>query len=121
MNTENQNVTINMIFCKLLFSILLIFNFKVLQEYKETEETIHRLTEIITNVNSDENQRENRIKELHNKWFPKLCEIIENINDNFSKFMSSMSYAGEVQLLRENEVRIFITNYIKVRFFLLKK
>lgn len=44
----------------------------------------------------------NRIK---NEWFPKLEELVEKINSNFSNYFKKMKCAGEVSLsLPENQV-----------------
>ncbi|XP_053681071.1 structural maintenance of chromosomes protein 5 [Anopheles nili] len=58
---------------------------------------------------------ESRMVELHGRWFPEMQRVVQKINGKFSHFMSSMGFAGEVELIWQDErnydqygIRIFV-------------
>lgn len=53
--------------------------------------------------NQSSNDLQNEVTSLHNKWLPKIQNIVKSINCNFSNFMHSMNCAGEVELVYPND------------------
>lgn len=62
---------------------------------------------LVANNSSDKEKVRSDIKKFHDIWYPEISKIVEIINTNFSKFMCSMGFAGEVQITRKDEVCVF--------------
>lgn len=52
-----------------------------------------------------------KMDNIHKQWYDMMLEVVNVINGNFSKFMMSMGFAGEVELIRKNEVRQLFVSY----------
>lgn len=78
-------------------------NNNVLEEFKKCEREIIALKTEIENFDSHAEDVANEMKRIHQEWYPKIIEIIEQINQNFGSFMSTMNCAGEIELIRPNE------------------
>lgn len=61
--------------------------------------TIEVLKKDLKKGNQTSTNLEQEINSMHNKWFPKINDIVKSINGNFSQFMNSMDCAGEVELI----------------------
>lgn len=78
-------------------------NQRVLDEYNEKLESIERLKNEINKINESAGNLEREMNEIHRHWYAKVQEMVTSINNNFSNFMSSMSCAGEVELIHPTE------------------
>ncbi|XP_010224723.1 PREDICTED: structural maintenance of chromosomes protein 5 [Tinamus guttatus] len=78
-------------------------NASVVEEYsKRTQEIQQLMEELEEKKNVLENYRQN-ISQVKEKWLSPLKNLVEQINEKFSNFFSSMQCAGEVDLHVENE------------------
>lgn len=59
---------------------------------------------LVANNSNDKNKVRTDIKKYHAIWYPEISKVVEVINTNFSKFMCSMGFAGEVTITRKDEV-----------------
>lgn len=79
-------------------------NEAIIQEYESRKVKINELQNTIANFDQNNTEFERQMEEIHDKWYSEIMETIDIINSNFSKFMSAMNLAGEVELIRNNEV-----------------
>lgn len=79
-------------------------NMNVIDEFEQRQKEIQRLELVIMESLQNSTQTQARIFELHNKWFPKIKETVSEINKYFGEFMRSMEYAGEVQLIHDEDM-----------------
>ncbi|KAM8792563.1 structural maintenance of chromosomes protein 5, partial [Eudromia elegans] len=78
-------------------------NASVVEEYsKRTQEIQQLMEELEEKKNVLENYKQN-ISQVKEKWLSPLKNLVEQINEKFSSFFSSMQCAGEVDLHVENE------------------
>ncbi|NWJ11448.1 SMC5 protein, partial [Crypturellus undulatus] len=78
-------------------------NASVVEEYcKRTQEMQQLMEELEEKKNILENYKQN-ISQVKEKWLSPLKNLVEQINEKFSNFFSSMQCAGEVDLHVENE------------------
>lgn len=59
---------------------------------------------ITTNVEHEYGELEEKMKNIHDRWFPNILLTVQKINENFSRFMSAMDFSGEIELVHKNEV-----------------
>ena len=64
---------------------------------------IEELRATIQSAHKNVASLESKIATLHLAWFTKITEVTDTINTNFSKFMASMGYAGEVSVVYKDE------------------
>nr|XP_008101503.1 PREDICTED: structural maintenance of chromosomes protein 5 isoform X2 [Anolis carolinensis] len=69
---------------------------------KRTEEIEHMTQQLEKDQKELENYRKN-ISQVKEKWLNPLKQLVDQINERFSSFFSSMQCAGEVDLHTENE------------------
>lgn len=81
-------------------------NESILEEYNTRISQIVVLQEAIDNFDQSNNRIEMEMQELHQQWHPIIMETITVINRNFSTFMGSMGFAGEVELIHNDVVSI---------------
>ncbi|KAH0628277.1 hypothetical protein JD844_009194 [Phrynosoma platyrhinos] len=75
----------------------------VVDECKKRKEEIAQMTlELEQGKKELDNYRQN-ISQVKERWLNPLKELVEQINERFSSFFSSMQCAGEVDLHTENE------------------
>lgn len=77
----------------------------MIEEFENRQEQARRLRIEIQNSDKNHDEIGRKMEQLHNEWFPQITAILNTINENFSSFMKSMSCAGEVELIRGEEVR----------------
>ncbi|KAJ1206907.1 hypothetical protein NDU88_002300 [Pleurodeles waltl] len=78
-------------------------NASVVDEYTKRTQEISQLTEELNQKKTElENYRQN-ITQVKERWLNPLKRLVEQINEKFSDFFSSMQCAGEVDLHTENE------------------
>ncbi|XP_025891610.1 structural maintenance of chromosomes protein 5 [Nothoprocta perdicaria] len=78
-------------------------NASVVEEYSKRTQEVQQLTEELEEKkNILENYKQN-ISQVKEKWLRPLKNLVEQINEKFSNFFSSMQCAGEVDLHVENE------------------
>lgn len=79
--------------------------FQIVREYDAKRNDVESLKEEIeANLNGNENFT-STIKEVYEKWYPTVSEVVEIINKHFGEFMQSMGYVGEVKLAHKEEVK----------------
>ncbi|KFO70159.1 Structural maintenance of chromosomes protein 5, partial [Cuculus canorus] len=84
-------------------SCLTGLNATVVEEYNKQSQEIQQLMEYLEEKKNElENYKQN-ISQVKEKWLNPLKKLIEQINDKFSNFFSSMQCVGEVDLHVENE------------------
>ncbi|NXY15811.1 SMC5 protein, partial [Atrichornis clamosus] len=75
----------------------------VVEEYNKQTREIQQLTEYLEEKKNELNNYKQNISKVKERWLNLLKEMIEQINEKFSKFFSSMQCVGEVDLHVENE------------------
>uniref|UniRef100_A0A674GFH6 Structural maintenance of chromosomes protein 5 n=1 Tax=Taeniopygia guttata TaxID=59729 RepID=A0A674GFH6_TAEGU len=75
----------------------------VVEEYNKQTQEIQQLTEYLEEKKNELNNYKQNISQVKEKWLNLLKVMIEQINEKFSKFFSSMQCVGEVDLHMENE------------------
>lgn len=75
----------------------------ILEDYERRKIEIEKAKEEIEKIITGRTQLQTTIEKNHQKWYPEISNIVQEIGNNFSRFMSSMSLAGEVELTREGE------------------
>ncbi|CAN8220491.1 unnamed protein product [Coccothraustes coccothraustes] len=75
----------------------------VVEEYNKQTQEIQQLTEYLEEKKNELNNYKQNISQVKEKWLNLLKVMIEQINEKFSKFFSSMQCVGEVDLHTENE------------------
>ncbi|XP_054139241.1 structural maintenance of chromosomes protein 5 isoform X1 [Melozone crissalis] len=78
-------------------------NSSVVEEYNKQTQEIQQLTEYLEEKRNELNNYKQNISQIKEKWINLLNVMIEQINEKFSKFFSSMQCVGEVDLHKENE------------------
>lgn len=81
-------------------------NESILQEYNTRVRQIAILQEAINNFDQSNIRMEQEMEELHQQWHPIIMETVTVINRNFSTFMGSMGFAGEVELTHNDVVSV---------------
>ncbi|NXE96634.1 SMC5 protein, partial [Menura novaehollandiae] len=75
----------------------------VVEEYNKQTQEIQQLTEYLEEKKKELNNYKQNISKVKERWLNLLKKMIEQINEKFSKFFSSMQCVGEVDLHVENE------------------
>ncbi|KAM6230465.1 structural maintenance of chromosomes protein 5 [Porphyrio hochstetteri] len=75
----------------------------VVEEYNKQTQEIQQLTEYLKEKKNELNNYKQYISEVKERWLNPLKKLVEQINDKFSRFFSSMQCVGEVDLHVENE------------------
>ncbi|XP_005489702.1 structural maintenance of chromosomes protein 5 isoform X1 [Zonotrichia albicollis] len=75
----------------------------VVEEYNKQTQEIQQLTEYLEEKRNELNNYKQNISQVKEKWINLLKVMIEQINEKFSKFFSSMQCVGEIDLHKENE------------------
>lgn len=78
----------------------------ILEEYNERKQQIALLTERIASFGESCEQNEQNMERLHQQWFPAIVDVVNVINGQYSTFMDSMGFAGEVELMHKETVCI---------------
>nr|XP_060618198.1 structural maintenance of chromosomes protein 5 [Anolis sagrei ordinatus] len=75
----------------------------VVEEYKKRTDEIEQMTQELEKDQKElENYRKN-ISQVKERWLNPLKQLVDQINERFSSFFSSMQCVGEVDLHTENE------------------
>ncbi len=75
----------------------------IFDEFENRKKFIDELKEIIRNSHQSAENIEKTLQELHEKWYPAIKSVVNEINTNFSNFMRMMGFAGEVELVHKEE------------------
>ncbi|NXJ63296.1 SMC5 protein, partial [Rostratula benghalensis] len=78
-------------------------NASVVEEYNKQTEEIQQLTVYLEEKQNELDNYKRNISQVKERWLSPLKKLIEQINEKFSNFFSSMQCAGEVDLHVENE------------------
>lgn len=65
---------------------------------------VQELRDKINNSANIAEQLEVKMSKIHDLWYPQIMKTIDVINKNFETFMLSMNCAGEVELIKDDEV-----------------
>lgn len=84
-------------------------------EFENREKLIEELRAKIANTQDSFETIENKIIDLHNRWYPEMNRVVTQINQNFTRYMSSMGYAGEVELCAGATERDYADYGIQIR------
>lgn len=93
-------------------------NLYFVQSLKEYEDRLAKVRELRDKIDNSANiaeQLEEKMSEIHNLWYPQIINTIDVINKNFETFMLSMNCAGEVELIKGDEVNL--DEIIRFRFY----
>lgn len=75
----------------------------VMEEFEQRAAKIEEMEREIRGTKTRETDLQKKIENIHEKWYPEITDVVNTINENFSRFMSSMNLAGEVELTRQGE------------------
>ncbi|NWW53696.1 SMC5 protein, partial [Pedionomus torquatus] len=78
-------------------------NASVVEEYNKQTQEIQQLTGYLEEKQNELDKYKQNISQVKERWLNPLKKLIEQINEKFSNFFSSMQCAGEVDLHVENE------------------
>ncbi|NXE83490.1 SMC5 protein, partial [Cochlearius cochlearius] len=78
-------------------------NASVVEEYNKQTQEIEQLTEYLEGKKNELDNYKQNISQVKERWLTPLKKLIEQINEKFSNFFSSMQCVGEVDLHVENE------------------
>lgn len=78
-------------------------NASVVEEYNKQTQEIQQLTEYLEEKKNELDNYKQNISQVKERWLNPLKKLIEQINEKFSNFFSSMQCVGEVDLHVENE------------------
>ncbi|NXS61250.1 SMC5 protein, partial [Brachypteracias leptosomus] len=78
-------------------------NASVVEEYHRQTQEIEQLTEYLEEKKNELDNYKQNISQVKERWLNPLKKLIEQINEKFSNFFSSMQCVGEVDLHVENE------------------
>ncbi|KAM6226234.1 structural maintenance of chromosomes protein 5 [Spheniscus humboldti] len=78
-------------------------NASVVEEYNKQTQEIQQLTEYLEEKKNELDNYKQNISQVKERWLNPLKTLIEQINEKFSNFFSSMQCVGEVDLHVENE------------------
>ncbi|XP_063706320.1 structural maintenance of chromosomes protein 5 [Culicoides brevitarsis] len=79
------------------------FDQNIIDEYEQRQEQIDAILREIRGSTNRKNELQQQIDAIHVQWYATISGVVRTINDNFSRFMSLMNLAGEVELSREGE------------------
>lgn len=80
--------------------------FQVITEYENLLIEVERLKAEIEAVRLNHSNLNTQMDAIFKKWSEQIMKVVIEINENFSNFMELMGFAGEVQLICPNEVRL---------------
>ncbi|XP_074850880.1 structural maintenance of chromosomes protein 5 isoform X4 [Carettochelys insculpta] len=78
-------------------------NASVVEEYNRRAQEIQQVTEELEEKKNELDSYRQNISQVKERWLTPLKQLVEQINEKFSSFFSSMQCAGEVDLHTENE------------------
>uniref|UniRef100_A0A8C4WTA5 Structural maintenance of chromosomes protein 5 n=1 Tax=Gopherus evgoodei TaxID=1825980 RepID=A0A8C4WTA5_9SAUR len=78
-------------------------NASVVEEYNRRAQEIQQVTEELEEKKNELESYRQNISQVKERWLTPLKQLVEQINEKFSNFFSSMQCAGEVDLHTENE------------------
>ncbi|KAM9099962.1 structural maintenance of chromosomes protein 5 isoform X1 [Sarcophilus harrisii] len=78
-------------------------NASVVEDYKKRAQEIQQLTEELELKTNELDNYRQTISKVKERWLNPLKNLVEQINEKFGSFFSSMQCAGEVDLHTENE------------------
>lgn len=91
-------------------------NGNILEEYEARCRQIETLREAIGDSTKSTDALEAELQKLHDRWYPEISRVVDTINGNFSRFMSSMGFAGEVEIVTKGEVSFRVEPLIYLTF-----
>ncbi len=75
----------------------------IFEEFENRKKFIDELKETIRNSHLSAENIERTLQELHEKWYPAIKSVVDEINKNFSNFMRMMGFVGEVEIIHKEE------------------
>lgn len=90
-------------------------NANIMEDYETRCRLIESLKQMISDTSKSSDALEVELQKLHCQWYPEINKVVETINSNFSRFMSTMGFAGEVEITRNGEVGVLFQNLYAAR------
>ncbi|KAL3130540.1 hypothetical protein ABBQ38_008351 [Trebouxia sp. C0009 RCD-2024] len=90
-------------------------NPRVLQEYQERQKKIAEMEAKLQSQDDELATQQERIKTLHDQWYPDLLSTVKKINQTFQRNFKDIGCAGEVSLAEHPDYDKFAVQ-IKVKF-----
>lgn len=82
---------------------------QILRDYEKVKVDVENLKQEIEAKTKELQSIILEMEDIRGKWMPPLENLVENINNNFSEYLASMSCAGEVSITHgENIVSLLI-------------
>lgn len=78
---------------------------RIVVEFEDRKREIDQMEQQLTNEKQTLEKLENDLKNLHNKWYPAIQNVMQEINQKFSNFFNKMGFVGEVEMIRKEEVK----------------
>ncbi|XP_035898995.1 structural maintenance of chromosomes protein 5 [Anopheles stephensi] len=78
-------------------------NQQAADEYQQMKQLMEKLRSGVSSTEQKVASLEQDMSALHDRWFPEIQRVVQNINGKFAHFMSSMGFAGEIELIRQDE------------------
>ncbi|XP_058459192.1 structural maintenance of chromosomes protein 5 [Malaya genurostris] len=78
-------------------------NGNIMEQYETRCRQIESLREAIRDSTKNNDALESELQKLHDQWFPEISRVVEIINKNFTRFMTTMGFSGEVEITRNGE------------------
>ena len=75
----------------------------VYKDYEEQQKEIEILKAKILDSQSNTEQLEADITNLHEIWYPEIMNVVDIINKKFGSFMNKMGFVGEIEIVRNTE------------------
>ena len=75
----------------------------IMEKYRQREEEINKLEEVLANHDANLKEKQARIDDLRNSWKPEIEKFITEINANFHQYFKEIGCIGEVKLSAEGD------------------
>lgn len=80
---------------------------QILKEFERITKEVEELKKYVENKTKELQTLTTETENLRNQWLPVLEQLVDRINDNFSRYFSEMKCAGEISLTHEENIVSF--------------
>ncbi|XP_051166122.1 structural maintenance of chromosomes protein 5 [Leptopilina boulardi] len=87
----------------------------ILKEFERITKEVEELKKYVENKTKELQTLTTETENLRNQWLPILEQLVDRINDNFSRYFSEMKCAGEISLTHEENIMDFDKYGLKIR------
>ena len=77
---------------------------QILQEFEKVQKEVEDLRQVLETKRGELETVSAETETLRNKWMPLLEQLVDRINENFSRYFSEMKCAGEVSLTHDDNI-----------------